>query len=138
MNKPRTIFAYDFGLKNIGLAIGQEITNTAQTFYTVQAKGGVPNWSELDKLVDDWTPDLFVVGNPFNMDGSRSEMQDSIDKFSINIQNRYKIEVEKIDERLSTREAMNRINDETTDYKNSDKHSLSAQIILESWFREKN
>ena len=138
MAEPRTIFAYDFGISNIGLAIGQEVTNTAQTFITLKAKDGIPSWIELDKLVSEWSPALFVVGNPLNMDGSRSEMQDLSDNFSKKIKNRYGINVEKADERLSTKEALSRIKDEENLSLNADIHSLSAQIILESWFQEKS
>ena len=138
MAEPRTIFAYDFGISNIGLAIGQEVTNTAQTFITLKAKNGIPSWIELDKLVSEWSPALFVVGNPLNMDGSRSEMQDLSDDFSKKIKNRYGINVEKADERLSTREALSRMKDEESLALNAVIHSLSAQIILESWFQEKS
>ena len=84
MDKPRTIFAYDFGTSNIGLAVGQEVTKTAHTFFTLKAKNGIPFWDELDELVSEWSPDLFLVGNPLNMDGSRSDMQDLTDIFSKN------------------------------------------------------
>ena len=32
--QPRIVMAFDFGIKNIGIAIGQEITKTASTFYS--------------------------------------------------------------------------------------------------------
>ena len=114
------------------------MTKTAQTFITLKAKDGIPSWIELDKLVSEWSPALFVVGNPLNMDGSRSEMQDLSDDFSKKIKNRYGINVEKADERLSTKEALSRIKDEENLFLNADIHSLSAQIILESWFQEKS
>ena len=71
------------------------------------------------------------------MDGSRSDMQDLTDIFSKKIKDRYKINVEKVDERLSTREALSRMNEDKVISINSDRHSLSASIILESWFQEK-
>ena len=74
--------AFDFGIKHIGIAIGQEITRTASTFYSITAVNGQPNWIELDKIVSEWQPNLFVVGDPFNMDGSRSKIQDLADRFS--------------------------------------------------------
>ena len=66
----KVILAFDFGLKHIGVAIGQEITNTAQTFFSLEAKDGEPNWNQLDPLVKEWNPKLLIVGNPLNMDGS--------------------------------------------------------------------
>ena len=134
------IAAFDFGLKHIGMAIGQEITNTAQTFYSLKAESGEPNWDELDIIVRDWQPKLFVVGNPINMDGSDSDMKEKSDKFSNLIRQRYNIPVELMDERLSTREARERMKSDSGHFvdASADTHQISAQIILESWFREKS
>ena len=134
------IVAFDFGLKHIGMAIGQEITNTAQTFYSLKAESGEPNWDELDIIVRDWQPKLFVVGNPINMDGSDSDMKEKSDKFSNLIRQRYNIPVELMDERLSTREARERMKSDSGHFvdASADTHQISAQIILESLFREKS
>ena len=131
--------AFDFGIKNIGIAIGQEITKTSSTFYSITAIDGQPNWSELDKIINEWQPQLFVVGDPFNMDGTRSKIQDLADRFSNSLNKRYDINIEKTDERLSSREAKERLEKETIGTKDSsNKHSISAQVILEDWFRSKD
>jgi putative Holliday junction resolvase len=133
---PRVVMAFDFGLKNIGIAIGQEITRTASTFYSLKAVDGKPHWAELDDIVEDWKPGLFVVGDPFNMDGSRSKIQELSDRFSNSLNKRYDITIEKSDERLTSREATERLESPKIGTKDStNKHSISAQIILEDWFR---
>ena len=139
-SKPRVIMAFDFGLKHIGLAIGQEITNTAHTFYSLNVKPDKPDWSELDSIVKEWKPELFIVGNPLNMDGSDSKIKEKSDKFSKFIKKRYCIPFELIDERLTTKEAIDRKRSEDGYIVNKlvDTHGIAAQIILESWFREKN
>ena len=130
--------AFDFGTKNIGIAIGQEITKTASTFYSIHANDGLPDWAELDMIVHEWNPNLFVIGDPFNMDGTRSKIQDLSDKFSTAINKRYDVDIEKTDERLSSREAKERLENIQMGIKDSrNKHSISAQIILEDWFRSK-
>ena len=130
--------AFDFGTKNIGIAIGQEITKTASTFYSIRANDGLPDWVELDMIVKEWNPNLFIVGDPLNMDGTRSKIQDSSDKFSTALNKRYDIDIEKTDERLSSREAKERLENIQMGIKDSrNKHSISAQIILEDWFRSK-
>ena len=130
--------AFDFGTKNIGIAIGQEITKTASTFYSIHANDGLPDWVELDMIIKEWNPNLFVVGDPLNMDGTRSKIQDSSDKFSTALNKRYDIGIEKTDERLSSREAKERLENIQMGIKDSrNKHSISAQIILEDWFRGK-
>jgi len=134
----KVIIAFDFGLKHIGVAIGQEITSTAQTFRSLQANNGEPDWNILDILIKEWKPKLFVVGNPLNMDGSDSEMKKKSDKFSHLINKRYNIPVELMDERLTTREAKDRLRSakENSISVSADTHQISAQIILESWFSE--
>ena len=130
--------AFDFGTKNIGIAIAQEITKTASTFYSIRANDGLPDWVELDMIVKEWNPNLFIVGDPLNMDGTRSKIQDSSDKFSTALNKRYDIGIEKTDERLSSREAKERLENIQMGIKDSrNKHSISAQIILEDWFRSK-
>ena len=128
--------SFDFGLKNIGIAIGQEVTKTASTFYSINAVDGQPNWRELDAIINEWNPNLFVVGDPFNMDGSRSKIQDLSDRFSKSLNKRYDINIEKTDERLTSREAKERLESLSIGTRDSsNKHSISAQVILEDWFR---
>ena len=137
-NSPRVVMAFDFGLKHIGIAIGQEITRTASTFYSIEAFEGQPNWLELDEIIYEWKPNLFVVGDPFNMDGSRSQIQDFSDRFSKSLNKRYDINIEKTDERLTSREAKERIENTSIGTRDSsNKHSISAQVILEDWFNSK-
>ena len=134
--QPRIVMAFDFGIKNIGIAIGQEITKTASTFYSLKAIKGEPDWDELDKIVAEWEPNLFIVGDPYNMDGTRSQMQDLSDVFTDALNNRYSITTGKTDERLSTREAKERLQNIDIGMRDStNRHSVSAQIILEDWFR---
>ena len=130
------VMAFDYGLRNIGIAIGQNITKSASTFYSIKAKEGVPDWIKLDIIVEEWEPSLFVVGDPFNMDGTKSEFQKKIAQFSTELKKRYEIELHMMDERLTTKEAKERIQDKSDGIKESgNKHSISAQIILEDWFR---
>ena len=128
--------SFDYGLRNIGIAIGQSITKSASTFYAIKAKEGVPDWIKLDSIIDEWEPSLFIVGDPFNMDGTKSEFQKKIAKFSAELKKRYEIELHMIYERLTSKEAKERIKDKADGIKDSaNKHSISAQIILEDWFR---
>ena len=130
------VMAFDYGLKNIGIAIGQNITKSASTFYAIKAREGEPDWIKLDSIVEEWEPAIFIVGDPFNMDGTRSEFQKRISQFSTKLKNRYKIRLHMMDERLTTKEAKERIKTESSGLNESaNKHSVSAQIILEDWFR---
>ena len=130
------VMAFDYGLRNIGIAIGQNITKSASTFYAIKAQDGIPDWIKLDSIIEEWEPGLFIIGDPFNMDGTKSEFQKKIVKFSSRLKKRYGVEIQMIDERLTTKEAKDRLESESNILRtSSNEHSISAQIILEDWFR---
>jgi putative Holliday junction resolvase len=123
------VMSFDFGMKRIGVAVGQKVTQTATGLGVVQAFDGIPKWDYLDKIVLDWQPERFIVGLPINMDGSNSEMSKKAQKFSRRISSRYNIRSEMFDERLTSFEA--REHDGKTHI-----DAIAAKIILESWLRE--
>ena len=123
------IMGFDFGMKRIGVAVGQKVTQTASGLTVVQACDGIPRWEYLDKIVLDWQPEKFIVGLPLNMDGSKSEMSQKAHKFSRRMSSRYNIESEMFDERLTSFEA--REHEEKTNI-----DAIAARLILESWLRE--
>ena len=123
------IMGFDFGMKRIGVAVGQKVTQTASGLTVVQACDGIPRWEQLDKLILDWQPEKFIVGLPLNMDGSKSEMSQKANKFSRRLSSRYDIPSEMFDERLTSFEA--RGHEEKTHI-----DAIAARLILESWLRE--
>ena len=123
------IMGFDFGMKRIGVAVGQKVTQTASGLTVVQACDGIPRWEYLDKIVLDWQPEKFIVGLPLNMDGSKSEMSQKAHKFSRRVSSRYNIHSEMFDERLTSFEA--REHEEKTHI-----DAIAARLILESWLRE--
>jgi len=66
--------AFDYGLKNIGVATGQSMTHSATELRAINAKDGIPNWQQVEALIKEWRPKKVIVGLPLNMDGSESEM----------------------------------------------------------------
>ncbi len=135
MNQARTLLGFDFGMKNIGVAVGQELTRTASPLAALKARDGIPDWVILDQLVQQWQPQLLVVGLPLNMDGSEQAMTAAARKFGRRMQERFKIAVDWQDERLTTFEALEQmgIRDKMASKQRSDVDRLSAQIILQSW-----
>ena len=123
------IMGFDFGMKRIGVAVGQKVTQTASGLTVVQACDGIPKWEQLDKLILDWQPEKFIVGLPLNMDGSKSEMSQKANKFSRRVSSRYDTPSEMFDERLTSFEA--RGHEEKTHI-----DAIAARLILESWLRE--
>ena len=76
------IMGFDFGTSKIGIAVGQKITASASPISVVKAKDGKPNWSQLDKVIGEWQPCLFVVGLPLNMDDSENVMTKAAVRFA--------------------------------------------------------
>ncbi|CBJ82458.1 putative Holliday junction resolvase [Xenorhabdus bovienii str. Jollieti] len=136
--KNRTIIAFDFGTHSIGTAIGQEITGTARALSAFKAKEGSPSWELIEKLLKEWQPDLIIVGLPLNMDGTEQLVTAQARKFANRLHGRFGVQVELHDERLTTIEARSHLFDHGG-YKALDKgkvDSVSAVVILESWFEQ--
>jgi putative Holliday junction resolvase len=138
MRKAKTVLAFDYGLRTIGVAVGQSITATASPLPAIKANDGVPNWHQVEQLIKEWQPDLCVVGLPLNMDGSESEMSARAAKFSRRLAGRFNVEATTMDERLSSFEARGEIIEQTgsRNFKAHHVDSLSARLILESWFQQ--
>ena len=131
----KTLLAFDYGTKNIGVATGQTITSSANSLPPVKAKDGVPDWNRIEKLMADWKPDLVLVGLPLNMDDSESELSTRARKFANRIHGRFGVKIDMMDERLTTFEAKGEVMRRrgSRDYKNNPVDSIAARLILEGW-----
>lgn len=130
--------AFDFGTQRIGVAFGQSVTGTASAVTVLKAQDGQPRWNEMAQLVEQWKPDVFLVGLPYNIDGTVSELLGRAEKFARRLQERFDKPCYGMDERLSSREAIERLveaNTTKTVKKTAIDH-IAAQIILENWFNE--
>ena len=106
-----TVIAFDFGTFSIGAAIGQDVTRTASPLCSFKARDGIPNWQAIEKILNEWQPDLLVVGLPLNMDGTEQPLTARARKFANRLHGRFGYQVQLQDERLSTVEAKSRILD---------------------------
>jgi putative holliday junction resolvase len=131
----KTLLAFDYGTKNIGVATGQTITSSANSQASLKAKDGVPDWNQVEKLIQDWKPDLVLIGLPLNMDDSESELSARARKFANRIHGRFGVKVEMVDERLTSFEAKGEVMSRggSRDYKNNPVDSIAARLILEGW-----
>ena len=138
MSKLRTFLGFDFGMKNIGVAVGQELTKTANPLTVIKAREGIPNWDQIKTLLDQWSPQLLVVGLPINMDGSEQEMTAAARRFGNRLNGRFHIPVDWQDERLTTFEALDQlgIRSKMQSNKRGDVDLISAQLILQSWLNQ--
>lgn len=137
---PETILAFDFGLKYIGVAVGQTLTKTASPVTTLRAHQGIPQWEEIEKLILQWRPRALVVGVPLNMDGTEQPMTSYARQFIDVLEKKFNLTVFPVDERLSTWEAKNRLF-ESSKSKKAKKNlqqidAIAASILLEQWLKE--
>lgn len=134
------LLAFDFGLKYIGVAVGQTLTQTASPLTTLRAKAGIPNWQEIAELLKKWQPQALVVGIPLNMDGTEQALTFKARAFANDLEARFHLPVFPVDERLSSWEAKQRIFNSTTPKKAKQKleediDAIAAVILLEQWLR---
>ena len=136
---PETVVAFDFGLRRIGVAVGQNVTASANPLAAVRNTDSGPDWQAIADLVREWHPSRLIVGMPLHEDGSPSEMGIPIKVFITEL-GRFELPVEQVDERYSSIEAnevlkseramglRGRINKEAID-------SVAAALIAERWLR---
>lgn len=135
---PRILIAFDFGMKRIGVAIGQTVTQSARPLDTLQAKEGEPNWPAITRLIKKWLPDAIVVGIPLNMDGTDQPISQHARNFAAKLREEYQLPVHEMDERLTTKDARERLFAQGG-YKalqDGQVDRVAAQLILQNWFAE--
>ena len=138
---PETILAFDFGLRRIGVAVGQQVTASANPLAVLQNGADGPDWTAISKLIDEWQPARIIVGLPTHADGSPSEISKQVRNFVGELA-RFERPVETEDERYSSLEAeemlkseralglRGRISKEMID-------SAAATLIAERWLTNK-
>ena len=133
----RTLLGFDFGMKRIGVAVGQTLTGTANPLRTLKAEQGKPNWSEIKELVKEWGADACVVGKPFNMDNSDSWITEAVQQFAQLLEENTHLPVYLVDERLTTKSARQIVHEHPTikrkAYQGVDDYC--AALILETYMR---
>jgi len=133
------ILGFDFGLRRIGVAVGQFTTMTATSLETV-GHGKTPDWAVIDRLVCEWKPALLLVGLPLAANGDETDMSRAAREFGARLDDRYSLDVSFADERLSSNSAKNRFAEQRAQGSLKKKHArqldaMAAQIILENWIQ---
>lgn len=104
MSTPRTILAFDFGLRRIGVAIGQDVTGSASPVGVVANRDSGVDHEAIAALIREWRPTSLVVGMPAHADGSPSEIQVPVRAFIDELE-RYGLPIDTVDERYTSVEA---------------------------------
>ena len=139
----RTVLAFDFGLQRIGVAVGEAELGTAHPLPGVASRTQPGRLTSIERLVKEWQPSLLVVGRPLGEDGAPHEMTRRAERFARQLNGRFRLPVEMVDERYSSAEVESRMRAaygkrktaELARGKTLDSHA--AQIILEQFFGDK-
>lgn len=132
--RARPAIALDFGLKRIGVATASGGVVTARAH--LPARGGMPEWGELDRLVREYRPEVLVLGRPSQPD---SEMKSALRRFHRELESRYGLSVEMVQEHLTTREAQARLREQRSSgelgrrARKGEVDSLAACLIARDW-----
>ena len=126
------ILSFDFGTKKIGVAVGQTKTRTSSPLEVILNKNNVTNWSKIHSIVEEWRPELILVGKPLNMDGTDSDIMKTVNIFFKKLNKITNIPCEYVDERLTSFEARQNLLEIKTDL--VDAHA--AKILIDHWLSE--
>lgn len=131
-----TLLGFDFGPRKIGVAVGQTITGSATPLTTLRSRGERPDWPAIERLIREWRPNAAVVGLPYNMDDSETEIAPRARRFARQIEGRFGLPVHLVDERLTTLEARGRLGRQSAAPGAVD--AMAAKLILETWLSERH
>ncbi len=137
----RTVLSFDYGLRRIGVAVGNTLTGTAEALATIDAFDGAPDWHAIGRCIADWRPAAIVVGVPYNMAGQNDRLTTAALQFADLLGEQYQIEVHRVDERLSSREAEDELRErrrsgsKTRRVRRGDVDREAARILLLQWLR---
>ena len=133
------ILGNDYGLKTVGFAVGEQITNSCSTYFSKKFKNRKELVEKIKNLISEWDISTIVIGLPLNMDNSESEMSLEIRNFSKKLEKDINIKINFVDEKLTTYEAKQILKDlnKNKQYIEKNNHGLAAKLILDSFMREK-
>ena len=97
-----TILAFDFGLKRIGVAIGNTMICQAKPLSVITATANEPKFAAIESLIREWGASRIVVGLPSHPDGTEHEMSARCRRFANQVHGRFNLPVELVDERYSS------------------------------------
>lgn len=130
-----SVLGFDYGRKRIGLATGQTITGTATPLLTLPQTGGNPDWTAIEKEIQQWRPQALIVGMPYHTDGSENKMTVAARQFAYELEKRFKLPVIEVNEALSSQqaEAILKQKIKINQHNKQEIDKMAAAIIVQSW-----
>ena len=131
-----TALGFDFGLKRIGVASGEHMLGIAHPLTTLNAESNDDRFNLIAELIEEWKPTTLVVGLPLSLEGEEHEVTLLSKKFARRLDGRFNLPVVMIDERLSSAEASQSLNEIGIKGRQQKPmlDQIAAQVILQSYF----
>jgi putative Holliday junction resolvase len=123
----KSFLAFDFGVRRVGVAIGNTLMKSAQPLRTLALEGDA-RFKAIEALIEEWTPDALVIGVPFHPDGAEHDNTIRARRFGRQLHGRFRLAVHEVDERYTTVDAL------AAGARDAD--AAAAALILEQFFRE--
>ena len=133
-----TVLAFDFGVKRIGVAVGNTGLKLAQPLTTIHSEKNDQRFAMIQALIEDWHPVLLVVGLPRHPDGTAHEMTRLCQRFARRLAGRFSIKVWLVDERYTSVSASAALHQTGVSGRKQKGvlDQVAAQHILQSYFDE--
>ena len=120
------VLGFDFGVKRIGIAMGNTLTGQAQPLRVIAAIDNATRFKIIGELIAEWRPARLVVGEPRHPDGAEHDMTLRSRRFANQLHGRFNLPVELVDERYSSAVLQARRGEKIDD--------KAAAIILQQYF----
>lgn len=134
-----TVLAFDFGTRRIGIAMGNTRTATAHPLTTIDDERTDRRFAGIAALVKEWEPGVLVVGLPVHADGKEHDMTQRARRFARQLEGRFQLPVNLVDERWTTEAAQSVLDESGVAGRRGRavRDQVAAQLILQSWFDER-
>lgn len=130
----QTLLAFDFGIRRIGVAIGNTVTWAARPLATLEKESNEARFAAIANWIDEWQPDRLVVGKPLNPEGRVTEMTARAERFGRQLAGRFGLPVEFADERYTSAIAESALKPGRENKITID--AAAAALILQAWLDE--
>ena len=141
------IIAIDYGLKRVGIAVGNTLTKSSEPLETLVNTNEEELISQLSKIIKEWQPKQLVMGMPYNpnlkdvntITKKARKLEHKIRNFAIRLGESVELPIEFIDESFSSAEASRQLKqsrqlgERKTSIKKEDIDKAAACVILQRW-----
>ncbi len=131
-----TVLAFDFGEQRIGVAVGEHLIKSASPLSTIDNESNEIRFNAITQLIKEWQPKLLIVGLPLNLAGEETALCQLCRKFARRLNGRFNVPVLLIDERFSSAEASDLLNQQNIRGRDQKEilDAVAATTILQSYF----